>query len=64
MVSVMLGALAQVIPERVSGDLSGTSFPNSIGGYSAARTIGATSTSRCRRVATAASTDTTDRARS
>ena len=36
-VSVMLGALAQVIPERVSGDLSGTSFPNSIGGYSATR---------------------------
>ena len=36
-VSVMLGALAQVIPERISGDLSGTSFPNSIGGYSAAR---------------------------
>ena len=36
-VSVMLGALAQVIPEAVSGDLSGTSFPNSIGGYSDAR---------------------------
>ena len=36
-VSVMLGALAQVIPERVSGDLCGTSFPNSIGGYSASR---------------------------
>jgi N-methylhydantoinase B len=31
-VSVMLGCLAQIIPERVSGDLSGTSFPNSIGG--------------------------------
>ena len=28
-----LGALAQIIPERVSGDLCGTSFPNSIGGY-------------------------------
>ena len=36
-VSVMLGALAQIIPDRVSGDLCGTSFPNSIGGYSAAR---------------------------
>ena len=35
-VSTMLGALAQVIPDRVSGDLCGTSFPNSIGGYSAA----------------------------
>ena len=32
-VSVALGALAQIIPERVSGDLCGTSFPNSIGGY-------------------------------
>ena len=36
-VSVMLGALAQVIPEAVSGDLSGSSFPNSIGGYSKSR---------------------------
>ncbi|MDX1434080.1 MAG: hydantoinase B/oxoprolinase family protein [Gammaproteobacteria bacterium] len=36
-VSVMLGALAQVIPERVSGDLCGTSFPNSLGGYSSSR---------------------------
>ena len=36
-VSVMLGALAQIIPTRISGDLSGTSFPNSIGGYSATR---------------------------
>jgi len=36
-VSVMLGALAQVIPEAVSGDLSGASFPNSIGGYSKSR---------------------------
>jgi len=35
-VSTMLGSLAQVIPDRVSGDLCGTSFPNSIGGYSAA----------------------------
>ena len=35
-VSTMLGALAQVIPDRVSGDLCGTSFPNSIGGHSAA----------------------------
>ena len=32
-VSVALGALAQIIPERVSGDLCGTSFPNSIVGY-------------------------------
>jgi N-methylhydantoinase B len=36
-VSVMIGALAQIIPERVSGDLCGTSFPNSLGGYSASR---------------------------
>ena len=33
-VSVMLGCLAQVVPERVSGDLCGTSFPNSMGGKS------------------------------
>ena len=32
-VSVALGALSQIIPERVSGDLCGTSFPNSIGGF-------------------------------
>ena len=32
-VSVTLGALAQIIPERISGDLCGTSFPNAIGGY-------------------------------
>ena len=32
-VSVALGALSQIIPERCSGDLCGTSFPNSIGGY-------------------------------
>jgi N-methylhydantoinase B len=31
-VSVMLGALAQVVPDLVSGDLCGTSFPNAIGG--------------------------------
>ncbi len=31
-VSAMLGALAQVIPDLVSGDLCGTSFPNAIGG--------------------------------
>jgi N-methylhydantoinase B len=31
-ISVMLGCLAQMVPELVSGDLSGTSFPNSIGG--------------------------------
>jgi N-methylhydantoinase B len=33
----MLGCLAQIVPERVSGDLSGTSFPNSIGGHSRGR---------------------------
>ena len=32
-VSVMLGALAQVVPDLVSGDLCGTSFPNAIGGW-------------------------------
>jgi N-methylhydantoinase B len=31
-VSVMLGALAQIIPDLVCGDLCGTSFPNAIGG--------------------------------
>lgn len=31
-VSVMLGCLSQIVPEKVSGDLSGTSFPNSMGG--------------------------------
>lgn len=31
-VSVMLGALGQVVPDLVSGDLCGTSFPNAIGG--------------------------------
>jgi N-methylhydantoinase B len=31
-VSVMLGALAQVVPDLVSGDLCGTSFPNAMGG--------------------------------
>ena len=31
-VSVMLGALAQVVPALVSGDLCGTSFPNAMGG--------------------------------
>ncbi|MGI9414683.1 MAG: hydantoinase B/oxoprolinase family protein, partial [Hyphomicrobiales bacterium] len=36
-VSVMLGCLAQVVPEAVSGDLSGTSFPNSMGGHDIAR---------------------------
>ena len=42
-----LGALAQIIPERVSGDLCGTSFPNSIGGYNHRRG-GSTSTTRRR----------------
>ncbi len=31
-VSVTLGALAQVVPELICGDLCGTSFPNAIGG--------------------------------
>ncbi len=31
-VSVMLGALAQVVPDLISGALCGTSFPNAIGG--------------------------------
>jgi N-methylhydantoinase B len=31
-VSVMLGCLSQIVPDLVSGDLCGTSFPNSIGG--------------------------------
>jgi N-methylhydantoinase B len=31
-VSVALGALSQIIPELVSGDLCGSSFPNAIGG--------------------------------
>ena len=36
-VSVMLGALSQVIPDLVSGDLSGTSFPNNMGGFDPVR---------------------------
>lgn len=36
-VSVMLGCLSQIVPERVCGDLCGTSFPNSIGGRSRGR---------------------------
>jgi N-methylhydantoinase B len=36
-VSLGLGALAQVIPEKVSGDLSGSSFPNAIGGWNPRR---------------------------
>jgi N-methylhydantoinase B len=36
-VSVSLGALAQVIPDKVSGDLSGSSFPNAIGGWNPRR---------------------------
>lgn len=35
--SVTLGCLAQIVPERISGDLCGTSFPNSIGGRSRGR---------------------------
>ncbi len=36
-VSVTLGALSQIIPDLVSGDLCGTSFPNAIGGYNERR---------------------------
>jgi N-methylhydantoinase B len=36
-VSVTLAALAQVVPELVSGDLCGTSFPNAIGGFDPTR---------------------------
>lgn len=36
-VSVALGALSQIIPEKVSGDLCGSSFPNAIGGYNRRR---------------------------
>jgi N-methylhydantoinase B len=36
-VSVALGALAQIIPDKVSGDLCGSSFPNAIGGWNPRR---------------------------
>ena len=36
-VSVTLAALAQIVPELVSGDLCGTSFPNAIGGFDPTR---------------------------
>jgi N-methylhydantoinase B len=36
-VSVALGALSQIIPDLVSGDLCGTSFPNNMGGFSKRR---------------------------
>ncbi|MCB1743979.1 MAG: hydantoinase B/oxoprolinase family protein [Gammaproteobacteria bacterium] len=36
-VSVALGALSQIIPELVSGDLCGSSFPNAIGGFNRRR---------------------------
>ncbi len=36
-ISVMLAALSQVTPERVTGDLCGTSFPNVIGGWDSTR---------------------------
>ena len=35
--SVTLGALSQIIPDLVSGDLCGSSFPNAIGGYNQRR---------------------------
>ena len=35
--SVTLGALAQIIPDRVSGDLCGSSFPNAVGGWNPRR---------------------------
>jgi N-methylhydantoinase B len=36
-VSLTMGALAQVIPDLVSGDLCGSSFPNAIGGWNKRR---------------------------
>ncbi len=36
-VSVALGALSQIIPEKISGDLCGSSFPNAIGGWNKRR---------------------------
>lgn len=36
-VSVSLGALSQFIPDLVSGDLCGTSFPNNMGGHNTRR---------------------------
>lgn len=36
-VSVSLGALAQIIPDKISGDLCGSSFPNAIGGWNPKR---------------------------
>jgi N-methylhydantoinase B len=36
-VSVTLGALAQVVPDLVCGDLCGTSFPNAVGGTNTRR---------------------------
>ena len=36
-VSLAMGALAQVIPDLVSGDLCGSSFPNAIGGWNRRR---------------------------
>lgn len=39
-ISVMLGALSQVIPSLVSGDLCGASFPNAIGGWNDRRQRG------------------------
>jgi N-methylhydantoinase B len=35
--SVTLGALAQIIPEKISGDLCGSSFPNAVGGWNPRR---------------------------
>ena len=36
-VSLAMAALAQIIPDKVSGDLCGSSFPNSIGGWNERR---------------------------
>ena len=36
-VSLTMAALAQIIPDKVSGDLCGSSFPNSIGGWNERR---------------------------
>jgi N-methylhydantoinase B len=35
--SVTLGALAQIIPDKISGDLCGSSFPNAVGGWNPRR---------------------------
>jgi N-methylhydantoinase B len=61
-VSVMLGALAQVVPGSCPGDLCGTSFPNAMAARRAAGSA-TTSTTRPRGRATAAFLKATARAR-